>query len=346
MMAVPSALAYEKLQRGSSGEEVLCMQKALQSLGYTMTLDGKFGYATEKVVKSFQKKYNLTADGVAGNQTLTALYALVPEFAPATSNASAPAPTAAPTKVPAAAPTGSASSSSYEKLSRGASGEAVLRMQKALKALGYSITTDGKFGAESEKYVKAFQRDNGLTADGVAGEKTLTLLYAQTQATSAPVISPTPTTAPTAPPTAAPAIPPVSGGVQALVVTGGGALNFRASPNGEAAILAAIPEGEWLIVTARGDTWSQAAYQGVTGYVMSRYLSFGAATATALPTAPPTPTAVPTAAPTVPPASGTIAYVQTTGGTLNLRAAANSNAKILTTIPYGTALTITSRGST
>lgn len=46
----------------------------------------------------------------------------------------------------------------------------VLVMQDALNALGYSTKTlDGIFGANSESAVRAFQRANSLSADGICG---------------------------------------------------------------------------------------------------------------------------------------------------------------------------------
>ena len=50
-------------------------------------------------------------------------------------------------------------------------------MQDALNALGYSTKTlDGIFGVNSENALKAFQRNNGLTADGICGCRTWTRL--------------------------------------------------------------------------------------------------------------------------------------------------------------------------
>ena len=66
----------------------------------------------------------------------------------------------------------------YATLRYGDSGSAVKKMQVALVKLGYSTGgTDGKFGPTTRTTVRAFQKDNKLTVDGVAGNKTLTLLY-------------------------------------------------------------------------------------------------------------------------------------------------------------------------
>ncbi len=46
-------------------------------------------------------------------------------------------------------------------------------IQKALKGAGYyQGTLDGKVGPGTKEAIKAFQRDNGLEADGVCGQRT------------------------------------------------------------------------------------------------------------------------------------------------------------------------------
>lgn len=58
-------------------------------------------------------------------------------------------------------------------LKRGAEGEQVKALQQALAREGFDPgSVDGKFGANTERAVKAFQRANGLTVDGVVGPKT------------------------------------------------------------------------------------------------------------------------------------------------------------------------------
>lgn len=60
-------------------------------------------------------------------------------------------------------------------LRRGSSGEYVTLLQTKLIQLGYDLSpygADGKFGAKTETAVKAFQKDHGLTADGICGPKT------------------------------------------------------------------------------------------------------------------------------------------------------------------------------
>lgn len=55
-------------------------------------------------------------------------------------------------------------------LQLGDKGSAVTSMQKKLKAIGYNIDVDGEYGPSTEKVVRQFQKDNGLTVDGEFGE--------------------------------------------------------------------------------------------------------------------------------------------------------------------------------
>ena len=62
------------LRAGDSGPSVTSLQQALTQLGYDPgTADGKFGAATTEAVTAFQNAEGLTADGVAGQTTLTAI---------------------------------------------------------------------------------------------------------------------------------------------------------------------------------------------------------------------------------------------------------------------------------
>lgn len=64
-------------------------------------------------------------------------------------------------------------------LARGSKGYAVRVVQYLLTGNGYSLPeygADGDFGAETVAAVQAFQRDNGLTPDGIVGKSTWTSL--------------------------------------------------------------------------------------------------------------------------------------------------------------------------
>jgi murein L,D-transpeptidase YcbB/YkuD len=105
--------------------------------------DGDFGPGTETAVKEFQAAHGLTVDGIAGPDTFVAMG--LPELV---------------------------------LLRRGARGAQVKKLQEALK-----IGADGIFGAGTEKAVKAFQTENGLDADGLAGPETLAKLDGFTEMT-------------------------------------------------------------------------------------------------------------------------------------------------------------------
>ena len=64
-------------------------------------------------------------------------------------------------------------------LRRGNKGDAVVQLQNELVKRGYDIGScgvDGDYGRATEAAVKAFQRDNGLTADGICGPLTYAAL--------------------------------------------------------------------------------------------------------------------------------------------------------------------------
>jgi N-acetylmuramoyl-L-alanine amidase len=67
-----------------------------------------------------------------------------------------------------------ADAASYRK---GSTGSVVTQIQTKLKNWGYySGKADGIFGSVTETAVKSFQKKNGLTSDGIVGDKTLAAL--------------------------------------------------------------------------------------------------------------------------------------------------------------------------
>lgn len=163
LLAAPQALAatkYTTLEFGSRGSDVLQLQKALLELGFNPNgTDGKFGRGTETAVKAYQAARGLEVDGKAGTLTLTMLYG-------ETSGESGTITTPVTTNP--------------NTLKYGDSGSRVTELQTALVKLGYDTNgVDGRFGAGTQRAVISFQKDNGLEADGLAGTKTLELLYAK-----------------------------------------------------------------------------------------------------------------------------------------------------------------------
>lgn len=55
------------------GSDVERLQTALKKAGINVAVDGEFGPGTDKAVKEFQQQKTLTADGIVGTKTLTAL---------------------------------------------------------------------------------------------------------------------------------------------------------------------------------------------------------------------------------------------------------------------------------
>jgi len=142
----PTATPDPTLKYGMDSAEVQKLQERLMKLGY-LELDDPtehFGPATKSAVQIFQRQHSLSQDGVAGPQTLAAIY--------------------------------SDEAQKYTLL-EGASGEDVKSFQRRLKELGYLSAVDGKYGTKTIEAVKAFQKENKLGVDGKAGEQTFSLIY-------------------------------------------------------------------------------------------------------------------------------------------------------------------------
>lgn len=55
---------------------------------------------------------------------------------------------------------------------RGAKGNITKLIQERLNSVGFSLSTDGKFGGGTERAVKVFQKNRGLKQDGIVGTNT------------------------------------------------------------------------------------------------------------------------------------------------------------------------------
>ena len=91
-----------------------------------------------------------------------------------------PEPTPRPTPSPALEPTAvpTPTQAAYKTLRRGAAGADVERLQQALIELGYLAgAADGVFGQNTLDAIMMFQAVNGLSADGIAGAQTQTVLF-------------------------------------------------------------------------------------------------------------------------------------------------------------------------
>lgn len=169
------------------------------------------------------------------------------------------------------------------------------------------------------------------TYNGVSGYVMSSFLY---------YVSSSATAVPTAVPTTAPTTPVQdSSMVTARVMPeNGGSLNLRREPKSANNILAQIPYGTTLSVLRVDSNWCITTYNGVTGYVMSKFLVFtqsGAAT----------PTIAPTASPTIAPGSENLAgYVYCANGKkLNMRSGPATSYDVLYQLPNYAQLTVTQR---
>lgn len=155
------------LRRGYTGDDVVKVQNRLKELGYyDKSVDGVYGLGSMAAVQAFQEKNGLTADGLAGSKTFEKLFSSSAIAAGSGSSSSSGSTSGS-----------SSSSTTYPRLDEGSEGEEVRAMQRALKSLNYPLEVDGSFGPTTKAAVKLFQGANGLTADGVAGQATLSLLY-------------------------------------------------------------------------------------------------------------------------------------------------------------------------
>ena len=74
LSSLTSVSAYDQVTNGSLGSDVETLQTYLNAvIDAGLEVDGKFGPATNKAVKKFQREYDLKVDGIAGKATWAAL---------------------------------------------------------------------------------------------------------------------------------------------------------------------------------------------------------------------------------------------------------------------------------
>ena len=133
---------------GCTGDAVKTLQDKLNALGYNSgSVDGIFGAKTYAAVTAFQKANGLGVDGIVGKLTWAKLYDATPvNVTPVTTQ---------------------------PMLRTGSRGDAVRKLQELLNAKGYTCgSVDGIFGSKTYAAVLAFQKANGLAADGIVGSLT------------------------------------------------------------------------------------------------------------------------------------------------------------------------------
>lgn len=147
-------ITYPSMRQGEESNSVKNMQYTLYELGYyDGAIDGVYGQTTADAVRAFQIQNNITpVDGVAGSKTLSKMYS-------------------------SDAVSATAANVSYETAREGMSGDLVVQIQDCLVQYGYLEKITGTYDNATVEAVKAFQRENGLTADGKCGELTLQVLF-------------------------------------------------------------------------------------------------------------------------------------------------------------------------
>jgi len=315
MLLCQSALAYETLEKGDSGNDVLQMQIALTQLGYTVSCDGNYGAETYNAVKLFQSDNKLEKDGKAGNQTLSLLYSLYTSSIISSNNPQSGTQTTTP-PAETVRPTATVYCADGGKLNL-----------RKTASTGAKVLKQIPTGTQLVIYEQG-SKWCYTTYNGEWGYvMTSFLRFDTTQTPSAPTTPDSSTTAQTA----------------TVYCADGGKLNLRKSASSNAAVLRQIPNGTALSILERGTRWCKTSYSGETGYVMTSFLIFNTTTPTYAPVA--TPTWAPVITP-VPESTVWATVYCEDGGKLNLRKTMSTGAKVLKQIPTGTQLVIQEKGTT
>lgn len=230
----------EFLTVGTRSPAVVPLEARLRELNYLprdFVPDEYYGTETAQAVRNFQRRHQLTVDGIAGPQTQRVLYssAAIANETPAESR----------------------------DLQFGTRDPAVLSLEVRLQELNYlpaTFVADTYYGRDTEDAIRNFQQRNNLAVTGIADSLTRDRLYSSTAV---------PNPSPTAPPTTTPGEPnfptepevPTDPGTmrEATVSTNDGldALAFS-GPGTEYDLLGFIPNGTEVTVTGRTQgNWSE-----------------------------------------------------------------------------------------
>ncbi|GAB3913486.1 N-acetylmuramoyl-L-alanine amidase [Kibdelosporangium lantanae] len=144
-----------ELRRGDAGPAVAEIRATLAGLGLLPSANGsptpaQFDEPLEDAIRAFQQQRGLITDGIVGPATYQALRDATYRLGgrPLAYLVSAPV-----------------------------SGDDVLTLQQRLLELGYDAgRPNGVFGAQTEAALRNFQRDYGLTVDGMCGSETVRAL--------------------------------------------------------------------------------------------------------------------------------------------------------------------------
>lgn len=165
---------YRTMQIPTAGGRVRILQRALMALGFDVEVDGDYGPKTRKAVMAFQTVVGLSSDGKAGKKTLQKLEGYFDTEGNCTSGPIAGNDPAEP-EVDPDAPTYGTPERTLRYGDKGLDVKYI--MQRLYDLEYYNKKVDEIFGAGMLKAVKAFQKKNGLTADGKVGPATLAALF-------------------------------------------------------------------------------------------------------------------------------------------------------------------------
>jgi len=173
---------------GDKGPHVVAVQTAIIRNGFSLNggATGVFNKSTQRALKSFQKVVGLKVTGVVDSATAKVL-----KVAAATTTTVQATTTVAPTTTTVPAVVYPLTTTTLPV--RGAKGEAVVAVQKALKAAGLEVKggIDGAFGSGTTSTISTFQTSKGLSVTGVLDIPTAVAL-----ALVAPIVAPAPAPAP------------------------------------------------------------------------------------------------------------------------------------------------------
>lgn len=168
------------------GDRCKELQNLLISLGYDCGgygADGKFGKGTYDSLIQFQKDYGLKVDGLAGTKTFNKLYELTGandsnisfDFGQWVRELQSECNRQGFSNQKVDGDPGDKTLKGCPTLRKGAEGNITKLMQERLISLGYDLGkhgADGDFETDTYNAVVKFQKDNGLTADGIIGQNT------------------------------------------------------------------------------------------------------------------------------------------------------------------------------
>lgn len=171
-LPLPETVPTETIRLGAEGENVKVAQYLLAVIGafydeiLPLKITGGYYSETEESVRSFQRQFNLTVDGIIGPRTWSKLIEVYKTLEPYILDSS-----------------GKFIKYSGYALKKGKKGESVRLIQTWLDAINSkypfipAVTVDGIFGDRTRDSVMIFQRWVGLVDDGIVGKLTWDKLY-------------------------------------------------------------------------------------------------------------------------------------------------------------------------